>query len=155
MGDKMKIISFIISIIIPNLFGFIGNLLGNSQMGFKLLTKPPLTPPGIVFPIVWIILYTLMGISLYIIYSSNDKNKKNAIIIFFIQLILNTLWTLFFFNLKMYLFSFFWILLIIIFVIIMIKKFLQINPLAGYLQIPYLIWLIFAAYLNLGIYILN
>lgn len=151
----MNIIRLIICILISNFFGFLGNFLGNSNMDFDKINMPFFSPPKIVFPIVWIILYTIMGISLYIIYSSKDENKMDAIKIFFIQLILNTLWTFFFFNLKWFLFSFFWILLIIIFVIIMIKKFININKISGYIEIPYLIWLIFAAILNFSIYLLN
>ena len=149
----MNIIKLIISIAIPNLFGFIGSLLGDSNMGFRNLNKPFFAPPGVVFPIVWIILYTLMGISFYII--NKNAIKQKATIIYFIQLTLNTLWTYFFFNLRWYLFSFFWIILIIIFVILMIKEFVKINKVAGYIQIPYLIWLIFACILNFSIYLLN
>lgn len=144
-----------ISILIPNLFGLLGNALGNSSMGFNEIIKPPFSPPGIVFPIVWFILYTLMGISSYIIYMSNSENKEIALKTYFIQLILNCLWTFLFFNLNLYLLSFIWILVMIYFVIKMIYQFSKINKPAAYLQIPYLLWLIFASILTLSIYILN
>lgn len=144
-----------ISILIPNLFGLLGNILGNSSMGFNEIIKPPFSPPGIVFPIVWFILYTLMGISSYIIYMSNSENKEIALKTYFIQLILNCLWTFLFFNLNLYLLSFIWILVMIYFVIKMIYQFSKINKPAAYLQIPYLLWLIFASILTLSIYILN
>lgn len=147
--------TLLISILIPNTAGIIANLLGNSKMGFEQINQPAFTPPNIVFPIVWIILYSLMGISSYIIYTSNNKNKKNALIIYSIQLLINTFWTLFYFNLKWFLFSFIWILLLIIFVILMFYKFYKINKTAAYLQIPYILWLIFAAILNFNVYLLN
>ena len=152
----MKNIKYlIISIAIPLIVGLIGSLLGNSSMGFDQITKPSFTPPGIVFPIVWTILYILMGISGYLVYTSNNWNKNKALKTYVIQLIFNMLWTFFFFNKKWYLFSFFWIVALIVLVIIMIYRFTKINIKAGYIQIPYLIWLLFASILNLSIHFLN
>ena len=150
---KIKVL--IISIIIPIIVGVIGNLLGNADMGFDLVKKPSFNPPGIIFPIVWTILYILMGISSYIVYISNSKYKNSALRIYALQLIVNMLWTFFFFNLKWYLFSFLWIILLIILVIIMIYRFIKVNKLSGYIQIPYLFWLIFASILNFSIFLLN
>ena len=150
-----KIKTLVISIATAILVGLIGGLLGNSNMGFDLIQKPSFTPPGIIFPIVWTILYILMGISSYLIYESNNINKNNALRIYALQLIVNMLWTFFFFNLKWYLFSFFWIILLIVLVSIMIYRFMRINKTAAYLQIPYLIWLIFASILNFSIFLLN
>lgn len=144
-----------ISILIPNLFGIIGNLLGNSSIGFSNISKPNFAPTAVVFPIVWFILYTLMGISSYLIYSSHSKRKKQALKTYLTQLILNSLWTFFFFNLEWYLFSFIWILIILAFVILMTIQFYKINKTAAYLQIPYILWLIFASILNFSIYLLN
>lgn len=149
----LKLLLF--SILIPNLFGIFGNLLGNSSMGFNEIIKPPFSPPGIIFPIVWLVLYTLMGISSYIIYMSNSKNKEKALKTYFIQLILNCLWTFLFFNLNLYLLAFIWILIMIYFVLKMTYQFYKINKTAAYLQIPYLLWLIFASILTISIYILN
>ena len=147
--------ALIISIIIPILVGLLGNLLGNSGMGFDIINKPSFNPPAVVFPIVWTILYILMGISSYLIYVSKSKNKNNALRSYALQLIFNMLWPFFFFNLKWYFFSFLWIIVLIILVIVMIYRFVKINGLAGYLQIPYLIWLLFASILNFSIFILN
>ena len=147
-------LDFIISILIPNAVGFIGGLLGGSFESFDTIIKPDFTPPGIVFPVVWTLLFTLMGISAYIVYKS-AKNNNNALVVYGIQLIINALWSLFFFRFNWYLFSFFWIILLIIFVIIMIVKFYKVNKIAAYTQIPYLLWLIFAAILNFNIYLLN
>lgn len=145
----------IISIAIPLIVGIIGSLLGNSSMGFSSINKPSFTPPGIVFPIVWTVLYILMGISCYLIYTSNSLKKTEALRIYTLQLLFNMLWTFFFFNLNWYLFSFFWIVVLIVLVSVMIYRFINIEKLAGYLQIPYLIWLVFASILNLSIYFLN
>ena len=151
---KINYKSLILNIILPLAIGIIGSLLG-SPNNFDIINKPSFSPPAIVFPIVWTILYTLMGISAYIIINSDDPDKKSAYLVYLIQLIVNGLWSLFFFRFGWYLFSFFWIILLIALVIIMIDKFRKINKTAGYLQIPYLIWLIFASILNLAIYLLN
>ena len=123
-------------------------------MEFQTLQKPPLAPPAILFPIVWTILYTLMGISygrLKIKGLTDEKTNQ----IYYLQLVINALWSIFFFNLEWRLFSFFWIIALIIAVIAMIRDFYAKDKIAGLLQIPYLIWLIFAAYLNLAIYLIN
>lgn len=100
--------------------------------------------PPIIFPIVWTILYTLMGISSYLIYEKTNEVPK----IYIIQLIVNLLWSFVFFRFKLFTLAFIWILLLILLVIIMIRDFLSKDKLAGYLQIPYLIWLFVAAILN-------
>lgn len=115
------------------------------------LVKPLLFPPKILFPIVWTILYFLMSISLYLSSKYNKEIYKN----YGIQLILNSLWSPLFFMFKTYLFSTIELLILIIFVAIMIEEMKQENKLSTYLQIPYFIWLLFALYLNVSIYILN
>ncbi len=115
------------------------------------LVKPLLFPPKILFPIVWTILYFLMSISLYL----SSKYNKNLYKVYGIQLILNSLWTPLFFMFKTYLFSTIELLILIVFVAIMIKEMKLENKLSAYLQIPYFIWLLFALYLNVSIYILN
>lgn len=101
--------------------------------------------PPIVFPIVWTILYTLMGVSSYLIYEDTNEIPR----IYIIQLVVNLLWSFIFFRFKLFTVAFIWILLLILLVIIMIRDFLSKNKLAGYLQIPYLIWLFIATILNL------
>lgn len=139
------------------LAGGIGALLGGNMDDFETLNKPPFAPPAILFPIVWTILYILMGISSYLICcnKTDQKFKNRACFVYIIQLIVNSLWTLFFFRLNMLLFAFIWLVLLIILVIIMIVKFYNIKPIAAYLQIPYILWLLFAAVLNFSIYLLN
>lgn len=157
MGDNLKvnwkklIIFIIVTFIVGGFFSFIIN----SSSFYNSLEKPPLSPQGIVFPIVWSILYTIMGISLYIISESKSFDKGQSYLIYTIQLVVNSLWTLLFFGFGLKFISFLWIILLIILVVIMIKNFYKINKTAGLLQIPYLLWLFFAAYLNLAIFILN
>ena len=147
--------NLIISIIIPNVLGFLGSLIGNVQDGFEGIIKPSFTPPAIVFPIAWTILYVLMGVSSYIISESNSENKSRALTIYGIQLLLNASWTFFFFNLNWFLFSFILVIIILVLVFIMIKEYYSINKIAAYLQIPYVLWLIFAAILSYNVYLLN
>lgn len=140
-----------IDILIPVAIGGIVGFIINPYIDYNSLVQPPLSPPSIVFPIVWTILYVLMGISYYLLKNPSKKEK----IIYFIQLGVNALWSVFFFVFKFYLFSFVWILLLDVLVILMIIIFCRNNKVSAYLQIPYLVWILFASYLNLGIYILN
>ena len=134
-------ITFIIGSI-PSIFVYTNDL--------DALVKPPLYPNNSLFPIVWSILFILMGVSAYL--ASNDEKSRKA---YFTQLFVNALWTPLFFGLNLYLLSFLWIILLIVLVVKMIFTFSKENKLSAYLNIPYLIWLLFAAYLNLGIFILN
>lgn len=131
-----------------------------SRDGMKLYTEtvmqPPLSPPPALFPIVWGVLYALMGISAARVYlSPPSPARSRGLNLFVMQLVLNFFWSLIFFNAQAFLFAFFWLLLLWLLVLGMILVFKQIDPLAGWLQIPYLLWLTFAAYLNLGVWYLN
>ncbi len=149
-----KVFTFIKSIFIPLAVGGIVGFLISSHIDYNSLNQPPLSPPSIVFPIVWTILYTLMGIS-YALLKINSKITTSINIVYYFQLFLNALWSVFFFIFKWRLFSFIWIIALIFAIISMITLFYKENKVAGILQIPYLIWTIFAAYLNFGVYILN
>ncbi len=131
-----------------------GILTKNSMGAYDDLNKPYLNPPGIVFAIVWPILYLLMGISFYIILNS-DKNNKDAINIFILQLLFNFFWPILFFLFAYYLFSSAWLLILIVLIGVTIYKFYKIDRTAAVLLIPYFLWCIFAFYLNFSIYILN
>lgn len=144
----------IIYSLLPIIGGAIVGLITSGYMNYTDIVKPPLSPPGIVFPIVWTILYILMGISYFITTKDNESNKELDQI-YLLQLLVNFLWPIIFFILRMYFTAFLWIILLIILVIVMIKELLKVNKVSGYLQIPYLIWLLFATYLNLGITLLN
>ena len=141
----------IIYSLLPIIGGGIVGLIISSYMDYQDLIKPPLAPPGFIFPIVWTILYILMGVSYYI--SNSDDKELDQI--YLLQLLVNLLWPIIFFVLKMYFSAFLWIILLLILVIVMIKEFLRIKKLSGYSQIPYLLWLLFATYLNIGVFILN
>lgn len=155
---KKNKLLLVICIAIPLLVGGVASLItGGGMSAFTMLDQPPLSPPAILFPIVWTILYILMGISSYLILTSkaDEETKKDALFIYGAQLLVNFLWPTFFFNFGWYLFSFFWLILLWILVFTMIRRFYAISKTAAYLNIPYLVWLTFAAYLNLGIYFLN
>ena len=150
--DKVKI--YVKSIAIPVLVGVLVGLLTSSSMDYNMLQKPPLAPPGIVFPIVWTILYILMGVS-YGILKSNNLTDSDIDSIYYGQLFVNALWSIIFFNFKWRLFAFLWIILLAVLVVVMIIRFYNKNKIAGLLQIPYILWIVFASYLNLGFYLLN
>lgn len=152
---KINFKSLILNILIPLLLGSLVGLITSGSNNYNMMVKPVFSPPGILFPIVWTILYILMGISSYLIDESLDSRKYIAKKIYWIQLIVNLLWSFIFFTFEWYFISFIWIILLIIIVIIMIKKFYEISGLSAYLQIPYLLWLLFAAILNFSIFILN
>lgn len=147
--------SLLIAILIPLAVGTLSALLSGGMNSYAVLNKPALSPPAILFPIVWSILYVLMGISSYIIAASDSPDKKKALSVYWLQLLFNFFWSIFFFRFSLYLFSFVWLLAMIALIIIMIYRFYKISPIAAYLQIPYLIWCIFAAYLNFMVYQLN
>lgn len=148
--------SLIISILFPLAVGLVSSLFSNSTNAtYYQLNKPALSPPAVVFPIVWTILYILMGISAYLVSSSDSSKKAEAMKIYFIQLGFNFFWSILFFQFDLYLFAFVWLIGLIILIVKMILIFKEINPIAGYLQIPYLLWCLFAAYLNFMIYYLN
>lgn len=122
---------------------------------FNTINQPSFAPPGWLFPIVWTILFALMGISAYIIYESGCKNKKTALIVYGLQLAVNFLWSIIFFIFEQFLFAFIWIILLWLLILAMIILFYRCKPIAGYLQIPYLLWVTFAAVLTFAIYTLN
>ena len=131
-----------------------------SRDGFQYygeaVRQPPLNPPAWVFPVVWTLLFALMGIgAARIRLSALSPERNKSINLFLTQLIVNFFWPLVFFNIRAYGFAFFWLLLLWGLVLTMILQFRRVDPLAAKLQIPYLLWLTFAAYLNLGVWYLN
>ncbi len=155
---RIDVKKLLICIAIPLLVGIVSGLISRSGMEtFNQITKPPLSPPAILFPIVWSILYTLMGIASYLIVVSDaDKTlKDNALTSYGLQLGVNFFWSIFFFNFGWYLFSFLWLVLLWVLILNCIFLFYEINKTAAYLMIPYLLWVTFAGYLNLAIYFLN
>lgn len=153
-----KIKSYVIGIIIPLAVGLFSAYLTRDSMNlYETIVQPDLAPPAILFPIVWTILYILMGIGSVIIYNSDAdaKDKNQALFIYGLQLVFNFFWSIFFFNQRVFLFSFIWLIILWLLIVAMIVSFRKINKTAAWLQIPYLLWVTFAGYLNLMIYLLN
>ena len=144
----------IIYSLLPIVGGALVGLIISGYMNYGDMVKPPLSPPSYIFPIVWTILYILMGIS-YFLATKDNENNKELDQNYLLQLLVNFMWPIIFFVLKMYFTAFLWIILLLILVIVMIKELLKENKISGYLQISYLIWLLFATYLNIGIFLLN
>ena len=149
-----KVKNYALSIIIPIALGGIVGFLISGSMNYDALNQPPLSPPAVLFPIVWTILYALMGVS-YGILREKKMNDSDVKLIYYVQLVVNLLWPVAFFVLEWRLFAFFWILLLDALVVLMIITFKRRDKLAAYLQLPYLAWVLFASYLNLAVYILN
>ncbi|MDD6824602.1 MAG: tryptophan-rich sensory protein [Oscillospiraceae bacterium] len=153
---KINITELLIFIVSAELTGALSRLLsGNSFEFFETLTKPPFSPPGWIFPIVWFILYALMGFAAYLIYKSDSKGRNSALVIYWAQLFLNFLWSIVFFRFNLTGLSVAVILALLVMVTFMIFKFGKINTKAAAINIPYLLWLLYASYLNIGILSLN
>ena len=147
-----------VCILIPLAVGGVSALLTSSAMQtFESLDQPPLSPPGWLFPIVWTILFLLMGIASYLVVTSDapQPERRRALRVYAIQLAFNFLWSIVFFNLGWYLFAFVWLLALLGLILLNGVLFFRIRKAAGYLLLPYLLWCTFAAYLNMGIYLLN
>ena len=150
--EKFKI--YLESVLIPIIVGGIVGLIISDSIDYDTLTKPFLSPPSLLFPIMWTVLYFLMGIS-YGILKIRHLDDTKIKIIYYLQLFVNAFWSIFFFSLKWRLFSFIWILLLDFLVGWMIVLFYRKYKTASLLQLPYLFWILFASYLNLAIYLLN
>ena len=145
-----------IFIFLPLVLGFLISIPLGIPEKYALLQKPPLSPPPILFPIVWTILYLLMGIGSYIVYKSNyNTPASKPLTPYIIQLIFNFLWTPVFFGLGNYLSGAIISLLIITFLVWTIIEFFKVNKFSAYIQIPYLLWSVFASYLSFGVFFLN
>ena len=157
MLQKLK--PYIISVVIALAVGGLSAVITSGSMDvYENLNQPALAPPSVVFPIVWTILFALMGISAAIVYKFRNEKPdevRNAFIVYGVNLAVNFLWSIIFFNMQAYLFAFIWLVLLWIVIAAMILLFRKVSPLAAYLQIPYLLWVTFAGYLNLMIYLLN
>ena len=142
------------AIIIPILTGLLISLITSRSMNYNDLIQPSFAPPGMLFPIVWTILYALMGVS-YGILDSKSLVDDRIRFIYYLQLFVNALWSIIFFGLKWRFFAFLWIILLAALIAIMIYRFYNKNKLSGLLQIPYLLWVLFASFLNFSVYQLN
>ena len=142
---------------IPLAVGGLAFILSGGMDSYKVINQPPLSPPGWIFPIVWTILYVLMGEAAYRIYISDadPKQKKKALIAYGVQLAINLLWPIIFFGAQQYLVAFVVIIVLWIGIFITLRWFTAIDEKTGDLLIPYFLWVTFAAYLNLGVFLLN
>lgn len=139
----------------PLILGSIVGIIISSSIDYNTLNQPPLAPPAFLFPIVWSILYLLMGISYYLFQNNVYKNKTLEVFVYYLQLFINLFWSIIFFILKWKLFSILWILILLILVFVLILLFNKKYRPSAYLLIPYLLWVVYASYLNIGIYLLN
>lgn len=142
------------SVLIPLIIGGIVGWIMSSNTSYDTLKQPAIAPPDWLFPVVWAILYILMGISYGLLQEKGLIDKK-ANIIYYLQLGVNALWSIIFFVWELRLLAFFWIVLLLILVIMFLVMFYKRNKVSGLIQIPYLLWTTFANYLNLAVYILN
>ena len=142
---------------IPLTVGGISALLSGPMDTYTQLEKPPLSPPGWVFPVVWTVLYLLMGYSSYLIATSDagQAEKKRALVLYGAQLAANFVWSLIFFRAEMPLAAFFWLIFLWVLIFLTTRAFSKISERAADLLLPYLLWVTFAGYLNFGIFLLN
>lgn len=155
MWKKYK--PYILSSVIALAVGALSSLLTRGNMNiYQDINVPPLAPPMAIFPWVWAILFILMGISSAMVYlRRDDEDATSALQIYAIQLVVNFFWSIIFFNMRAFFFAFIWTMLLWTLIIIMIVQFRKVSKTAANLQYPYLIWVTFAAYLTLMIWLLN
>ena len=149
--------TLIICLVIPLLVGGLSALLSGGMKNFDSLIKPPLSPPGWLFPVAWTILYLLMGFASYLVYTAKAPTykKNSALLLYGIQLFFNFMWSIIFFRFEAYLFAFVWLVILWMLILATLVRFYEVRKVAGYLLVPYFIWVAFAGYLNIAIYILN
>ena len=154
---KPNVKKLIIALIIPLAVGGLAAALSGGMGNYRQLNQPPLSPPGWVFPIVWTILYLLMGYSSYRIYTAGKSPAitTRALKLYGFQLLLNFIWPIIFFGFQWYLVAFFVLIALWFAILLTMRAFTAIDETAGDLLIPYILWVTFAGYLNLGVFLLN
>lgn len=155
MAFWQKYKPYILQILLALAVGGVSALISGGMDGYETLTKPPLSPPGWLFPVVWAVLYILMGIAAGLVQTSGDRDSKAALTAYYVQLAINFLWSPIFFGLGWIGFAAVWLALLVVAVYVTKQRFAAISPVAGWLLLPYLLWCVFALYLNLGFVILN
>ena len=150
---------YIISVAISLGVGIVSALLTRGNMNiYEEVSTPPLSPPSFLFPVVWTVLFVLMGISAAMVLTTHISplaRRREALYVYGVSLFFNFFWSIIFFNLRAFLIAFVWLLVLLALIILTIVKYYRINKTAAYLQIPYAVWVTFAGYLNFGIWILN
>ena len=154
---KQNVKALLIALAIPLAVGGLATLLSGGMGDFRMLNQPPLSPPGWVFPVVWTVLYLLMGYSSYRVYTAGKPPAftQRALKLYAAQLFFNFLWPIVFFSFAWYLGAFFVLLILWALILLTLRAFTVIDETAGDLLIPYILWVTFAGYLNLGVYFLN
>ena len=160
MLKKLK--PYIISLLFTFAIALLSNyLVGDPSLLYNDLAKPKLAPPDYIFGIVWPILYVLMAVAAGVVYNSKcysdrcESDKKSAILLYKVQLIFNGIWPILFFKFELFTFSFVWIVFLWLLILKMMYDFYKINKIAGYMILPYFLWVTFATYFNLMIAIFN
>ncbi len=149
-------LSYILSVLLALAVGTLSGLIsGGSMMLYETLIKPPFSPPGWLFPVVWTILYVLMGIAAAKVWNTKHPERDTALTLYTVQLAVNFFWPIFYFLFAARLLALLWLLLLIYLVFLTLKYFNDISRPAAWLLLPYFVWLLYAAYLNLGTYLLN
>ena len=152
----VKLKPLLISLAISLGVGGLSALLTQGSMEqYGNLKQPPLSPPGWVFPVVWTVLFVLMGIAAYLVWMRDSTGMNGALALYGAQLFFNFFWTLIFFNLQNYALAFFWLLALWLLILLCTLRFFNEVPAAGWLMVPYLVWVAFAGYLNAGVWVLN
>lgn len=151
----MKCLKNIGLLFTPLIGGSVVGFIIKNHIDYNTLIKPPLSPPSIIFPIAWSSIYLLLGISYYLIKKDEIRTNNRLKVLYYTQLIVNYLWSIIFFIFKFRLLASAWIIILDILVFLMIKEIRHEKRVSSYLNIPYLIWILFATYLTIGIYLLN
>jgi len=156
---KARVKIYAIAISIPLAVGIVSALLTMNNMDiYSRLETPPLSPPSWLFPVVWTVLYVLMGVSSGLVWENKAVNPTKAdegLLFYAMSLVFNFLWSIIFFNLRQFLIAFVWLIVLLYLIIRTILSYRKVSPTAAYLQIPYALWVTFAGYLNFGIWMLN
>lgn len=151
-----KIFPYVFSVLISvGTGGFSAFLTKDSMSIYSDINRPSLSPPGEIFPVIWSILFVLMGIAAAIVWCSNGRTLNSALLLYGVQLVFNFCWSIIFFNFREYFIAFIWLLILLVLIAITAVKFYKISRSAGMLMLPYFLWVCFAGYLNFMIWRLN
>ena len=156
MGVMIKLKPLIVSLLISLGVGGLSALLTKGSMEkYRSLNQPPLSPPGWVFPVVWTVLFAMMGIAAYLVWMQDGPGRSGALALYGAQLFFNFFWTLIFFFFFNYALAFFWLVALWVLILLCTLSFFKEDTRAGWMMVPYLVWVAFAGYLNAGIWLLN
>lgn len=154
--NAWTVVTLIICIAIPLIVGAISSFLTqDAMMSFESMNKPPLAPPGWLFPVAWTILYILMGVASFLIYKSNSEARYMGLLIYMVQLVFNFVWSLIFFKYESYWFAAVWLAVLLVMIIALMMNTSKYSLAAMFMLLPYAAWCCFAMYLNVGIAMRN